>query len=264
MRLLKYVCFAIFVGGELNVIAWLSDWLRDIIAVILLAVLVELLLPNKAMQRYARLVVGLFILLTILSPILRLLQTDMTGRLDASMDIWDEQSMNSEVKMPSLEQIQRRADELRDKRDMEAARLTERTLEEEIRKELLKQTSVDIESVDVKLSMIKKSREEASVFDIEAVTVTLKAREQHRATAGSKERREIMPVEPVLVNIETESGKAGEGNAFESGRGKKEANGFVAPEESISKDVQSVLVRNWGIHASRIAIRQRADVNVAE
>ncbi|MGO4372914.1 hypothetical protein AB4Z21_19555 [Paenibacillus sp. MCAF20] len=29
-------------------VAWLSDWLRDIIAVILIAVFVELLLPNKA------------------------------------------------------------------------------------------------------------------------------------------------------------------------------------------------------------------------
>ena len=67
-------------------VAWLSDWLRDIIAVILLAGLVELLLPSKAMQRYARLVVGLFILLTILSPILSLIQGDISSKLNEGME----------------------------------------------------------------------------------------------------------------------------------------------------------------------------------
>ena len=71
-------------------IAWLSDWLRDIIAVILLAVFVELLLPNQAMQRYARLVVGLFILLTILSPILKLIQSDIGAKLDEGMEKWSQ------------------------------------------------------------------------------------------------------------------------------------------------------------------------------
>ncbi|WP_042162701.1 stage III sporulation protein AF [Paenibacillus gorillae] len=79
-------------------VTWLGDWLRDIIAVIMLAVFMELLLPNKAMQRYARLVIGLLILLTILSPILRLLQGDFSARLSDSVRQWEAGSGTQDIK----------------------------------------------------------------------------------------------------------------------------------------------------------------------
>jgi len=49
----------------------LGLWLKQIILVVLLATFIDLLLPNRTMQRYVKLVVSLFILMTILSPVLR-------------------------------------------------------------------------------------------------------------------------------------------------------------------------------------------------
>lgn len=53
---------------------WLSDWLKSIIMVILLATFVDILLPNQTMQRYVKTVISLFILLTLLQPLFSLFQ----------------------------------------------------------------------------------------------------------------------------------------------------------------------------------------------
>ena len=55
---------------------WIGDTLKTIILVILLAVFVDLIIPGKAMQRYVKVVISLFILMTILQPVLQLLHTD--------------------------------------------------------------------------------------------------------------------------------------------------------------------------------------------
>lgn len=58
-------------------IDWLSSWLREIILIILLAIFIDLLLPNSSMQRYVKVVISLFILLAIISPIISLLRSDI-------------------------------------------------------------------------------------------------------------------------------------------------------------------------------------------
>jgi stage III sporulation protein AF len=54
--------------------AWMASWLQQLILMILLATFAEMLLPKNTLQRYVKSVLGLFILLTMLSPIFTLLQ----------------------------------------------------------------------------------------------------------------------------------------------------------------------------------------------
>lgn len=65
---------------------FLSEWITNIILFILLATIIELLLPNSSMQKYVKMVIGLLLIVIILSPILTLLSTDM-DRLFASMEL---------------------------------------------------------------------------------------------------------------------------------------------------------------------------------
>lgn len=232
-------------------IGWLSDWLRDIIAVILLAVLVELLLPNKAMQRYARLVVGLFILLTILSPILRLFQTDMTSRLDAGMELWNERSMSKQVQMPSLEEIQRRADDIQAMRNEEAARLMAATLEESMEKAIFSETGAAVEKVAVTLAW-KNQGKENEAPEIEAVKVTLKRKAEQASLEPDKGHKpiEIEAVAPVDISV-------GAGENITNANS-PEAIGFTPPSKREMSAVQSVLARGWGVQAERVEVRIRA------
>lgn len=51
---------------------WLNGWIKELILIILLASFTDLLLPNHALQRYVRTVIGLFLLLVLLSPVYEL------------------------------------------------------------------------------------------------------------------------------------------------------------------------------------------------
>ncbi len=57
-------------------IGLLSEWIQQIILIILLATFIDFLLPNSTFHKYSKLVISLFILLTILSPILKIISSD--------------------------------------------------------------------------------------------------------------------------------------------------------------------------------------------
>lgn len=237
-------------------IGWLSDWLRDIIAVILLAVLVELLLPNKAMQRYARLVVGLFILLTILSPILKLMQTNISDRLDAGMELWDERSMTRDIKMPSLDEIQRRAEDIQTQRNVEAAKLTAKALEQSMRDAIISETGMKVESVDVEL-IVQEGGGENKQPEIASVAVTLASREVQPDTVNNQPV-DIEAVAPVQVDvIFDESEEAGREQET------KPESGFMQISKSEANAIYGVLAKGWGIRAGQTVIRERAEDGAA-
>lgn len=61
----------------------LGEWLKQIILIVILAVLTDLLLPTKAMQKYVRTVMGLVVIAAILQPIIPLFQRDWADHLSA-------------------------------------------------------------------------------------------------------------------------------------------------------------------------------------
>lgn len=56
-------------------VAAVTDWVRNIVMVVLFASFLELLLPSSSMQRFVRVIMGLLILLAILSPVIDVLQS---------------------------------------------------------------------------------------------------------------------------------------------------------------------------------------------
>ena len=59
-------------------IALVTNWIKTIIFVVLFASFLELLLPNSSMQRFVRVIMGLFIMLAILNPIIDVVQSHLT------------------------------------------------------------------------------------------------------------------------------------------------------------------------------------------
>lgn len=57
-------------------IEMLKDWVRDLVIIVIFANLLEMLLPDSSMRKYLKLVMGFFILLTVLNPLLALLHAD--------------------------------------------------------------------------------------------------------------------------------------------------------------------------------------------
>lgn len=56
----------------------ITDWVKGIIFVVLFASFVELLLPSNSMQKFIRVILGLFIMLAILRPVIGVLERTWT------------------------------------------------------------------------------------------------------------------------------------------------------------------------------------------
>ncbi|TVX92789.1 stage III sporulation protein AF [Paenibacillus agilis] len=112
--------------------SWLSEWLKEIIMLILLAAFVDLLLPSAKMQRYVKLMLSLIILLALLSPIMKLFDKDLAEQVAAE---W-EQSNPTTIAFASLTSIQRDAARLQHQRQMKVSELAESQLESQMIKQL--------------------------------------------------------------------------------------------------------------------------------
>ncbi|XQY90563.1 stage III sporulation protein AF [Metabacillus sp. HB246100] len=57
--------------------SFLTEWITNIIVFILLAVIIDLLLPNSSMQKYAKMVISLLLIVVIINPIFKIFSKDM-------------------------------------------------------------------------------------------------------------------------------------------------------------------------------------------
>ncbi|UHA72873.1 stage III sporulation protein AF [Paenibacillus sp. 481] len=117
---------------------WLTQWLKEIIMVILLAAFIDLLMPNRTMQRYVKLVLSLIILLTLLSPILKLFNEKLTTQLAQE---WGEAADLSAKSaganaQASLSEIRRQAQMLQQQREAQTFRLAEIEMESRMQQQL--------------------------------------------------------------------------------------------------------------------------------
>lgn len=60
-------------------ISWLSKWVQGIIVAVIIATLIELILPNGSSKKYVKVVIGIYILFTIISPVIEKLKNDDFG-----------------------------------------------------------------------------------------------------------------------------------------------------------------------------------------
>lgn len=52
-------------------IEFLSSWAQEIIVAVIIATLIEMILPNSSSKKYVKVVIGMYILFTIVSPIIK-------------------------------------------------------------------------------------------------------------------------------------------------------------------------------------------------
>lgn len=60
---------------------FLIEWVTNIIIFILLATVIDMLLPNSSMQRYTKMVTGLLLIAVLLGPVLKLISSDFEEAL---------------------------------------------------------------------------------------------------------------------------------------------------------------------------------------
>jgi stage III sporulation protein AF len=75
---------------------FLTDWITNILLFILLAVVVELLLPQTSLQKYVKMVIGLLLISIILNPIFKLFSSDLEDLLK-NANVLFEKDVNTNI-----------------------------------------------------------------------------------------------------------------------------------------------------------------------
>jgi len=191
---------------------WLGGWLKTIVLIILFATFIDLLLPNSALQRYVKTVVSLFILMTLLSPVIELFQRDWDyGKLLQAMQ--EEQAnmpdLAEKTSSLSLRHIVEEGNKISESNNELAFRLMEEQAGKEIKEQIETEYGVQVRQVNVKSGI--DGQGQAAFMHIQVVVsaeetmAMLREKEKvpHKATMrDEKDGLAIAPVAPVRVVVE--------------------------------------------------------------
>lgn len=201
---------------------YITSWIREIILLILMAVLLELLLPNSTLQRYVRMVVGLLLLLALLKPVLSVFDTnvnDMLSVFSSSAIVSDDQIKNSIKSQKKEIQASQRA-------------YIEKQMGVQWKKQAQKEVSdrfrMDVDNVEVTLDDLQFGR---SRTNIKKVTVYLS--KQVKDKQGKTD-----PVKPVTVDVSKGPDQSSDDNGKNGKAGK----------------IRTFLAKQWKLPRTKITV----------
>ncbi|MEH7458581.1 stage III sporulation protein AF [Bacillus pseudomycoides] len=164
---------------------FVTEWIRNIIVFLLLATMLHLILPNSNLQKYVKFVVSLLLVVLILTPLFKLLQTDVNeviANFNQEKYVTDGSVKNSiDTKKKEIQALTR------------AYSLEEMAvkMKKEVGKEFEKKYGVTVSEIKV---IAPETKEEVKTAkDIQSVIVTLKEAEPKKNDA-------IETVKPVEIN----------------------------------------------------------------
>ncbi|MGM1020663.1 MAG: stage III sporulation protein AF [Bacillota bacterium] len=189
---------------------WLGGWLKELVLIVLLASFIDMILPSRSMERYVKLVLSLLILLTLLSPVVRLLSTSPSELLGRAFNL--QRQAETGKNEPTLEEILAKGSKLKQQQEQSSMQWAGQEVAKEIKGQLEQNTGLAIQSVQVTLAQMKQesSNLEAGT-GIQSVVVKLAKQQAGREEKSTNhppgaDSKPIM-VEPVAekaVNIHVE------------------------------------------------------------
>lgn len=81
-------------------VEWLSGWSQAIVIAVIIATIIEMILPEGSSKKYIKVVIGVYILFTIISPVI----TKFTGKTLAVSDLLELDTYINEVKEKEISQ----------------------------------------------------------------------------------------------------------------------------------------------------------------
>jgi stage III sporulation protein AF len=160
-------------------VGFLTEWITNIIVLVLLAGVIELLLPGNQFQSYIKMVIGLLILLGMLSPLFKLLNSDMDQVFQA-MDL-PAASKENEIK----NSIEKNKSEIQGAQRAYILEQMAVPMKEKVQEELNK--TYELEIVDLQIHT-NSGTESLKPEDITGVKVVLA---NHHESAGISEVSEV-------------------------------------------------------------------------
>lgn len=166
----------------------ITIWVKGIVFVVLFASFLELLLPSNSMQRFVRVIMGLFIMLTILQPVIEIMENKWTKDLQPALATRSESRPDD---------ILHAANHAVDKREQLARDIYKRDLAKQIRATVLAidgvadaKVTVDLDSTDEQGSKDKSIGRIKNVVIYIEPGITADERKIEKITVGGPAVRE--------------------------------------------------------------------------
>lgn len=231
---------------------WIGDTLKTIILVILLAVFIDLIIPGKAMQRYVKVVISLFILMTILQPVLQLLHTDFNLEKLQFPDSPFDAHLSSYA---PLSAVLEEGSELRKRNEQRSLELTQTYIEETIRRELYPLLGKNL--IEVKALVVQGDED---MIALDTVELTIGDAPLERDELAKDERRPdpdtsglsspIAAIQPVEIRIGwAESEKSHEATPKTDGIHDADA------DDPTVEMILTYMQEQWHLSADQVRIR---------
>lgn len=203
-------------------VSWMSDWLKQIVLLVLIATFIDLILPNSRLDRYVKLVMGLLIIMAILAPIFGLLSDDLDLGSLAFLP-----SAPAFSQMDSVEEIKQKSETLKEEQQQIIRQQAEQRMREAIKSELEKHFPVEVKKTEVKLRISGDENE------LERVSVSLLPQKSETST-------DMSPVEPVNIDLDPAAQAP-----------KKETIPDFTP---IEQDVMRYIEKTWNVPVENIDV----------
>ncbi|MEE3953259.1 stage III sporulation protein AF [Peribacillus frigoritolerans] len=169
--------------------SFLAGWVSNIIIFVLLATVIDMLLPNSALQKYAKMVIGLLLIVIIITPILGLFNKDFDDILTAATSEFEDQKKKD---LGNLTEMKKK--EIQATQGAYILKQMAVDLQAEVEEELMADYNMRISSIEVGV----KNEEEPGADDLQNITISLEK-------AEGKENSEIEAVAKVDINTDSPS-----------------------------------------------------------
>ncbi|MDO7905170.1 stage III sporulation protein AF [Paenibacillus sp. JX-17] len=247
---------------------WLSGWLKELILIVMLAAFVDLMLPSKSMERYVKLVLSLLILLTLLTPVVKLLSANPAAKLQETFQAMT-RGGSLDGKAPTLEQVLADGKKLRQQQDHQALQWAGEQMAQQMKEQISQETGIMVQSVQIGIrdgsSISQDGSSQAAQPDVQSVTVLLgpprdPAGEKPPDSNKNDSPREIR-VDPV-ASVHVQLGKDAEDSGMtRTGHGPgteqlADSAVSVQADEAQVKSIIELVHSRWSIEKSKIDIRQ--------
>ncbi|MCO7126584.1 stage III sporulation protein AF [Sporolactobacillus shoreicorticis] len=205
--------------------SYLINWVSEIVLIVLFAVILELLVPSGAFQKYIKFVIGLVLIVALMDPVIRLFQVDPSSLLQGLKSEQHDAPIKSETARQKNE-IQK----------AQAAYIQEQVavrMKNQVKEELNEKYGLQI--TKLALSAQKVVGQELS---LDKVTVTVgKSEQNHRRQESGI--RTIQPVKNVSIDL-----------------GKNDSEKNKVHESDEMKSVRSFLAKRWELNQRLIKVNR--------
>ncbi|PLR99885.1 stage III sporulation protein AF [Bacillus sp. T33-2] len=156
----------------------LKEWITNIILFILLATVIDMLLPNSNLQKYTKIVTGLLLIAIILSPVLKLLSGDFERAL-ASIPLMQDNGGNNMENLIEMQKTEIQASQHAYILEQMAVQL-----KKDAEEELMERYGMEIDGIE----LVENDNKDQRPFpeNLESIIVSLKVPEDQEAIEAVK------------------------------------------------------------------------------